>query len=323
MKRIVLAVVLIIVVSAPPVWGAQRQRSGNRSFKNTGQSGRTVSKARSIRNRLNDVFQQATLPEMPARQALDWWSRATGINLVINWRGLEELGIDPQTPIDVNLRNVGVGQLLTIILRQLSTVDPMIYQIRDNYVEVLTKEQADSITETRVYDVNDLLVVVPNFDNAPLFDLNSALENTNSGGSGNSTSGNRGSSSESSSLFRDTDGGERELPRTRTQRGEELADLIRDAIEPEIWAARGGVHSSIRYYQGNLVVKAPRYVHDQIGLPTRSRRPSPSLGSTMRTTTYRVTPRRTATRRSIRPGRSNGVSGVEQASPRPVSGIGH
>ncbi|MEM9420290.1 MAG: VWA domain-containing protein [Planctomycetota bacterium] len=58
------------------------------------------------------------------------------------------------------------------------------FALKRNSAEVL---QGNSPTahETRVYDIRDLLVQVPNFTDGPEFDLNEALSNTNSGDGGN------------------------------------------------------------------------------------------------------------------------------------------
>ena len=45
-----------------------------------------------------------------------------------------------------------------------------------------------------------------------------------------------------------------------------IADTIREIIEPDIWAAHGGTAGAISYYQGNLIIRAPNYVHRQIGV---------------------------------------------------------
>ena len=324
MRRTVLAVMMITAVSVPAAWSAEGGRSDQRRRTSFNQPRQSARKARPIRSRLNDVFEQAVIPNMPARDALNWWSRTTGINLVVNWRGLEEFGIDPQTPININLRHVPVGQVLMIMLRQMSVQEPLIYQTTHNYLEVLTKEQANRLTETRIYDVSDLLVVVPNFNTAPQFDLNAALSNTNSGGSGTGTTGgNRGGSSNSSSgIFADNDNDDQEPQKSRTERGKDLAQLIRDTIEPEIWASHGGEHASIRYFQGRLVIKAPRYVHEQIGLPTKSSKSSPAHRRPLRTKTYRPGSKPTEAKRSTRRSGGNGVSGIGLASPQRVSGIG-
>jgi len=53
---------------------------------------------------------------------------------------------------------------------------------------------------------------------------------------------------------------------TKTERADALVKMIREVIRPEIWRENGG-EASIRYYNGNLVVTAPRSVHEALGGP--------------------------------------------------------
>ncbi len=54
---------------------------------------------------------------------------------------------------------------------------------------------------------------------------------------------------------------------TRAEREEQLAQMIRAVIEPDVWQANGGAFSRLRIRNGLLIVRAPRYVHRQIGWP--------------------------------------------------------
>ena len=47
---------------------------------------------------------------------------------------------------------------------------------------------------------------------------------------------------------------------------DQLVTLIRETIRPTIWKENGGT-AAIRYYNGNLIVTAPRSVHEAIGGP--------------------------------------------------------
>ena len=42
-------------------------------------------------------------------------------------------------------------------------------------------------------------------------------------------------------------------------------DIIRDSVEPDGWVNAGGDWASMRYYVGTLIVRAPDYIHRQIG----------------------------------------------------------
>lgn len=49
--------------------------------------------------------------------------------------------------------------------------------------------------------------------------------------------------------------------KSREERAQELVDLITATVRPDIWEENGGV-ATIRFFNGNLVVHAPRSVHE-------------------------------------------------------------
>ncbi len=283
---------------------------------------------RSIRSRLATRIDVVDLDLTPARAAIQWWSRATKIPTVVNWRAIENDGLDPEAPITIQLRGVPARDVLTMIVKQWSVSEPMIVLPGPYYIELMTKSRALRRTELRIYDVGDLLHVIPDFRGAPSFDLNSALSNTSSGGSGGSSNrsgsgsggGGGGGSGGSVNVF-NTDGDrEDEEHRTRTERGEDIAELIRSTIEPDIWIANGGEHASIRYFDGRLIVKAPRFVHERIGTPVG--RPSGGDRRAVRTRSQPRTYHRGRSARVYRPRPKHGsVSAVHRFRSSPVAGV--
>lgn len=211
------------------------------------------------RSLYSTVLEPVAIDHAKARDAFRWWSNATGIPLVINWKEMEAAGIDGETPIDLQLRSAPAAGVLSLMMKQLSPDQTLMYETTDWYVRIMTKAEADKDTVTLVYDIRDLTTRIPSFDNAPQFDLNQALSNTSSGGSSG------GGAQAATTLFDKSD--DKELQKTESERGEELAQLIREMIAPEIWQELGGQNGSIKYFSGRLIVKAPRYVHSQIGIP--------------------------------------------------------
>ena len=55
-------------------------------------------------------------------------------------------------------------------------------------------------------------------------------------------------------------------PRAKDAKAQELVDLIVDTVSPTIWLRNGGM-ARIRFFDGNLIVTAPRSVHEAIGGP--------------------------------------------------------
>jgi len=199
-----------------------------------------------------------------ARDAFEWWSNTTGIPVLIDWAAMRRDGLDPDQTIELRLRAVRAGTLLGILMRQTQNEQAtLIYETTPWFIEIMTRQQAARRPVTRVYDIRDLLIEIPQYTDAPSMDLRDALSNTNSGGG----SGGIGGGVNGGALFQPLDGGgAAEAPRTRAERADELMDTIRESIEPEIWAANGGEGGSMRYFDGRLIVKAPLYVHRQIDL---------------------------------------------------------
>lgn len=202
--------------------------------------------------------------DIPGKLALEIWSNQTNIPLVISWKSLEAQGIDPNAPINLTLGRVPAEQVLKLIIQQLHPEplgnDRLLLDIQQWFVRVITKEDALRRSTTKLYFIGDLLMDIPHFDNAPRMDLDSALSNTSSGGS-NGNGGNQGNNN----FFTDDQNDQKEERLSKQEKAERIADMIRNTIEPDIWRANGGEYGSVRYYRGMLVVKAPDFVHEQIG----------------------------------------------------------
>lgn len=207
-----------------------------------------------IATRMHDVISEVRITNAPARDVLKWWSQVTEVPLVINWNKLENEGINPNKEITLHMDLLPVHQVLELVLGELSNeITPVTYETTQWYVKVVTQEEADRNVVRRVYPVGDLIFDVPDFTNAPRMGLADALE-------GSSTQGS------STSIFdNDDEGDDRDDRETKGDRGEALAQLIRDTITPHLWRANGGEHATVRYMRGMLIVVAPVYVQQQIG----------------------------------------------------------
>mgnify|MGYP003960311867 CR=1 FL=1 len=180
---------------------------------------------------------------------MDYFRNTTGVNYFVNWAALEAAGVEQDTPITLQLNNIPADQALRLVLQQAgggAELEPIGFSIIEGVVTVSTQRDLTKTTDTRVYDIRDLLVQIPRFTGAPEFDLNSALSNTSSGGSS-------GGAQSSTTLFEDADDVE---TITREEMIEQITQLIQDTVgnQPD-WAAYGGEVSSLRELNGNLIVK--------------------------------------------------------------------
>ena len=191
---------------------------------------------------------------------IDYLRQTTNVNIFVNWPALEALGVSQQdTRVSLQLTNIPADQALKLVLQQVSAAqgledNPVTFSIIDGIVTISTARDLSRTTDIRPYDIRDLLVQVPNFLNAPVFDINEALSNTNSGGS---TGGG------AAKLFEDSPEEEERL--TRKELIDQIITLLQDTVgKPDEWAAYGGNISSLRELNGLLIVKTTPENHREI-----------------------------------------------------------
>lgn len=206
-----------------------------------------------------------TLPELKfegvtLNDAIDFLRDVSGANISVNWKALSGEGVTPESPLTLKLRNVSLRKGLDLILSEAGAGDKLGWTIDQNVVEISTRELIDSRMYTRVYPIQDLLLVIPDFIGGSL-DLNSK-SSSGSNGNGNGSGAGVGMSSGSEGPFMPAPAEEK--PKSRAERADELIDLIRNVIRPEVWVENGGT-AAIRYWNGNLIVTAPRSVLEAIG----------------------------------------------------------
>jgi len=175
----------------------------------------------------------------------------------VNWRALEGVGVGKDAQVNVKLRTVTLRKVLDLVLNEAGAGSALTYYVDQGVIEVTTREIADKEQFTRVYPIQDLIVDVPDFAGP---DLN--ITNNNSGGGGRGGGGGGGSN-----LFgggSSSGGSNDEKIMTRTERADALIEVITSTIQPDVWQTNGGT-AAIRFFNGSLIVTAPRSVHEALG----------------------------------------------------------
>jgi uncharacterized membrane protein YgcG len=204
---------------------------------------------------------QIKLDSVSFKDALDFVEDFSGANLHVNWNALQGAGVTKDAVIDLHVRGVPLRKVLNLILSEAAAGNTTLtYYIDDNVIEITTLEVADKVLITRVYPVEDLLMDVPDFTDAPKFDL---TQQNNSSGTTIGGSGGNGGNSSSGSLFGGGGSDEETKGPSRTERAQQLVDLITSVVRPDIWQANGGP-ASIRHFNGSLIVTAPRSVQESL-----------------------------------------------------------
>jgi hypothetical protein len=206
-----------------------------------------------------------SLPEMKFTgvtfgDAIEFIRDASGANIHVNWKALEQQNVTPDATVNLRLRAVPLKKVLNLLLSEVSGSDTLTYYVDDGVIEITTREMADKKVYTRVYPVEDLVMDIPEFVEPPTFDLTQVGQQSGSGGGG----GGGGGGSGQSIFGNNTSQQQRDPGKTRAERGDELVQLVTETVRPEVWAVNGGT-ATIRYFRGSLVVTAPRSVHEALG----------------------------------------------------------
>jgi len=205
-----------------------------------------------LRKQVDSVdFQDATFEEV-----LDWVRDQGALNVVVQWRALAAEGISPDIMVTLKLENATVSDVLNEAMDQLSEVGSLRYRGVGNTLKISTKSDFERKLEVRVYDVTDILVLIPNFYGSPEMDIQQQ-----SSGSGQQSGSQQlftgGRSSRDESEQRRT-GLDESVPGLGT-----IRNLIEDTIEPDTWDTYGG-KSHISPFNRSLVIRAPIEIHEMI-----------------------------------------------------------
>ena len=252
-----------LLIAAPPVIDTAPITDTASAVSPTTMPASNAPAERGMRSAVRQTFK---FDSVALTDALDAVVRDTlGLNLVVDWPAIEAAGIDKSTPVTLQLnRGVRARKAIELILDAAGgSIARLTWYVDGGIVHVTTMQQAERVVVTRVYPVQDLIVDVPNFNDAG-FDLyqnqaNSAVDPTNAtaGGNGGQSPFTNNNNSRDD---RNGDG------LTRQERGEQLVRLVSDMLEARYPTPTTGTPSwRVAYFNGNLVVTAPKAFLDGTG----------------------------------------------------------
>ncbi|MFO0870974.1 MAG: hypothetical protein U0935_18770 [Pirellulales bacterium] len=225
--------------------------------------------------------------QRPLKEVLETLGTAANINIHLDNAGLAAEGVTSDTPVSINLNQpISLRSALNLILEQLR----LSYVIQHEVLKVTSEQTRDADVYTRVYDVADLVIPIPNFTpgyntglpaaimeahraigyggyvapngtapltlaaNQPAATSGSVLAQMGAGGM---LPGNRGPQSLGSGPGGLGGGAQPDF--------DSLIELITTTVAPQSWSEVGGA-GSIESFPTNLsiVVSTTQEVHDQI-----------------------------------------------------------
>lgn len=167
------------------------------------------------------------------------------------------VGLNKDQRITVSVTNVSVLTLLERVLEKSRTdLSPATWQFENEggAIEIGPRTTLNRGAYLKLYDIQDMLFEIPSFTDAPELDLDQVLNQSSQGGGGGG----------GGSVFGDTES--EDVPvRSQQALAEQVIGIITDNVETEQWQDNGGDGATIRFYNGALLVRAPDYIHRQIG----------------------------------------------------------
>jgi len=199
------------------------------------------------------------LDETRLEDAIKFLKDFTGADLEPLWLDDKSTeGLDKDMLITLSVKEVRAIDFLERILEKTGDgFNESTWQItRSGALEFGPKARLNKHKELKVYDIQDLLFVIPDYAEVPELDLESVLQQGQGGGGGGGGQG--------GSIFEDEEDAGQPGP-SEQERADEILDLIITFVEPDQWQDNGGDGGTIRFYNGTFLINAPDYIHRQLG----------------------------------------------------------
>lgn len=249
------------IIDYPTDWPAISERRGEQLAWADSEENRRVRTVLSTK-RMPVDFKGATL-----EGALDWVRTVTALNVDVDWPSLEAIGVQKEATVTLQLTNVSLRTILDRVLEKVSPDERSRanWEIFDGVLTIASEDVLRKSTPLVIYDIRDLLIQVPDYTNAPQFDLNSVLSNTSGGG---------GSGGGGQSPFRDNQGGQGAGGqglgpggidrRPLDDRIKDITDIIQQNVDTEGWVDQGGSTGAIHQLNGSLIIRNTPKNHQAI-----------------------------------------------------------
>jgi hypothetical protein len=205
-----------------------------------------------------------SLKETSLQDAIRKIAQASGKNIVLGIRALEEEGVNTASPRDFEIQEGTVRSAIFSILRTATGDLPMVVTSEENVVTVVTQSQADNEVITRHYYLDDLLGNIGRWM-AGGTDLGDIPSRFGIGAKSTDLSSppDPAEYGKPTGLFIDKE--KAKAPPISTN----IADLITSTVRPEIWKVNGGKIGEIGVAGNIVVIRAPRSVHVLLDGPRR------------------------------------------------------
>ena len=165
------------------------------------------------------------------------------IGVHVQWRALALSDVTRETLVTVNVPGLTLARTLNLLTEDLSAgldkYSSVYWIVDDGLIRITTGRAINQQTRTRMYDVGDMLMTIPDFA-APRFDVGELI--SAAGGS-------------STDFWADTEDEDDEPTREETE--QLLIDTVKDLLDADMWIDGGG-KGSVRIVGNRLIVSQTR-----------------------------------------------------------------
>src|SRR5688572_11968676 len=136
---------------------------------------------------LGTKMPETKLSNARLEDAIQFLQDTSGANIHVNWRALETVNVTRETPVTLRMSPMPLRKLLKYVLTEADSAGLATFYADDGVIEVTTRDLADRRLITKVYPVEDLLLTIPDFTDAPQFQLGGTTAVSGGGGGGGSS----------------------------------------------------------------------------------------------------------------------------------------
>lgn len=195
--------------------------------------------------------------QTPLVDVMEFFRTVSGMNMVVNWKALSAVGVDATTPISLQVKNVSVWKAMDLVLDMVNAgkdrYSSAYWVLDGGVVSVTTGAVLDQEMRVKVYDVTDLLMVIPDYqpNNVNNGTSNGNTTNTNNSGA-SSSSGIFGPTNNNNNNNNNTDNNQLSEAGQRARLQDNLIAMIRSAGGDDLWAPTG--RGTIRILNGRMII---------------------------------------------------------------------
>jgi hypothetical protein len=199
--------------------------------------------------RAPNLLPKVRFNEMPFRDVLRFFQTVTGANFHVNWQAIKQQGIDPDTPVSLDVRRISIARAMDLTMDQVNAgrdkLESVYWVIDRGVVLISTGNALNRRVVTRVFDAASALMIAPDSP-GPRISLETSDTNVNS------------SSYRSEGIFDDADQQrdsrreEESFEEKRKKRRDQLVRVIKSMIGEDMWQPEG--KGSITLVGNKLVI---------------------------------------------------------------------